>query len=114
MFSSQYPLCSTLRSQHHLKEIIMTKADLVNKIHTSSSISKKESFDIVEAVFSIMKDTLEAGEKIKVAGFGNFEVREKKDRKGRNPQTGETITIAARKVLIFRPSGILKAAINNG
>jgi integration host factor subunit alpha len=53
----------------------MTKADLVNKIHKSNGISKKDSFDILEAVFSLMKDTLESGEKIKVAGFGNFEFR---------------------------------------
>jgi integration host factor subunit alpha len=90
----------------------MTKADLVEKIQTTTGISKKDSFDILEAVFSIMKDTLESGEKIKVAGFGNFEVKEKKDRKGRNPITGETITIAARRVLIFKPSMTLKTAIN--
>ena len=90
----------------------MTKADLVYKIHKSNGISKKDSFDILEAVFSIMKDTLESGEKIKVAGFGNFEVKEKKARKGRNPQTGETITIAARRVLTFKPSVVLKSAIN--
>jgi integration host factor subunit alpha len=90
----------------------MTKADLVERIHINSGISKKDSFDILEAVFSIMKDTLESGEKIKVAGFGNFEVREKKDRKGRNPQTGEAITITARRVLTFKPSVILKSAMN--
>jgi integration host factor subunit alpha len=90
----------------------MTKADLVDKIHKSNGISKKDSFNMLEAVFSIMKDTLESGEKIKVAGFGNFEVTEKKDRKGRNPQTGETITISARRVLTFKPSMTLKQAIN--
>jgi integration host factor subunit alpha len=60
----------------------------------------------------IMKSTLETGEKIKVAGFGNFEVKQKKDRIGRNPQTGETITIEARSVLTFKPSVVLKAAVN--
>ncbi len=90
----------------------MTKADIVDNIHKSNGLSKKESFDILEAVFSIMKDTLESGEKIKVAGFGNFEVKEKKDRKGRNPQTGEAITITARRVLTFKPSMTLKTAIN--
>jgi integration host factor subunit alpha len=90
----------------------MTKADLVERIHINSGISKKDSFDILEAVFSIIKDTLESGEKIKVAGFGNFEVKEKKDRKGRNPQTGEAITITARRVLTFKPSVILKSAMN--
>lgn len=90
----------------------MTKSDLVERIHKNNGISKKDSFDILEAVFSIMKDALETGEKIKVAGFGNFEVREKKDRKGRNPQTGEAITITARRVLTFKPSAVLKIAIN--
>ena len=90
----------------------MTKSDLVERIHKNNGISKKDSFDILEAVFSIMKDALETGEKIKVAGFGNFEVREKKDRKGRNPQTGEGITITARRVLTFKPSAVLKIAIN--
>ena len=90
----------------------MTKADIVDKINTTTGISKKDSFDILEAVFSIMKDTLESGEKIKVPGFGNFEVKDKKERKGRNPTTGETITITARRILTFKPSVVLKSAIN--
>jgi len=65
-------------------------------------------------VFSIIKDTLETGEKIKIAGFGNFVVKAKADRRGRNPQTGEAITIEARKVLTFKPSMILKEAVNKG
>jgi len=60
-----------------------------------------------------MKDTLESGEKIKIAGFGNFEVNQKKARKGRNPQTGEAITIEARKVLTFKASSVLKQSINS-
>ena len=83
-------------------EEIMTKADLVDKIHTNIGMSKKDSFDMLEAVFLIMKETLETSEKIKVAGFGNFEVKQKKDRKGRNPQTGEAITITARRILTFQ------------
>jgi integration host factor subunit alpha len=67
---------------------------------------------MLEAVFSIMKSTLETGEKIKVAGFGNFEVKQKKDRIGRNPQTGERITIEARSVLTFKPSIVLRKAVN--
>ena len=59
-----------------------------------------------------MKGTLEAGEKIKISGFGNFEVKQKKDRKGRNPATGDTIIIEARKILGFKPSSVLKQAIN--
>jgi integration host factor subunit alpha len=60
----------------------------------------------------VQKATLECGEKVKIAGFGNFVVKEKADRKGRNPQTGEAITIEARRVLTFKPSVILKTAIN--
>lgn len=90
----------------------MTKADIAEKIHTTTGLSKKDSVAMLEAVFSIMKSTLESGEKIKVAGFGNFEVKQKKDRKGRNPQTGESITIEARRILAFKPSMVLRQAVN--
>ena len=90
----------------------MTKADLVEAVHTKVGVSKKESADIVEMVFDTMKETLEHGEKIKISGFGNFEVRDKRARVGRNPQTGEVIEISARRVLTFKPSQVLKAALN--
>lgn len=92
----------------------MTKADIAEKIQTATGLTKKESSELMEAVFSIMKATIEAGENLKISGFGNFEVKKKADRRGRNPQTGETITIAARQVLTFKPSAILKMAINSG
>lgn len=91
----------------------MTKADIVEKIYEKVGFSKKESAEIVETVFDLIKNTLEEGDKIKIAGFGNFVVKEKADRRGRNPQTGEEITISARKILTFKPSQVLKAAINN-
>jgi len=90
----------------------VTKADIVEKIHTTTRLSKKESFEMLEAVFSIMKSTLESGEHFKISGFGTFEIKQKRDRKGRNPQTGETITIKARRILRFKPSSILRTAIN--
>jgi integration host factor subunit alpha len=90
----------------------MTKADIVERIHEKIGFSKKESAEMVEAVFALMKSTLETGEKLKIAGFGNFEVKQKADRRGRNPQTGETITIEARRILSFKPSNVLKTAIN--
>ena len=90
----------------------MTKADLVENIHTGAGFSKKDSVDILESVLTIMKNTLEAGENIKIAGFGYFEIKQKKDRRGRNPQTGEDLTIEARRTITFRPSAILKTAIN--
>lgn len=91
----------------------MTKADFAELIQAKTDLSKKDSLDMLELVLSIMKDTLEAGEKIKISGFGNFEVKQKKDRRGRNPQTAETITIEARKILRFKPSMVLKTAINS-
>jgi integration host factor subunit alpha len=90
----------------------MTKADLAEKIHTTIGLSKKDSLEILESVLSIMKNTLEDGEKIKINGFGKFEVRQKKDRIGRNPQTGKPHTIEARRVLTFKPSILLKQAVN--
>ncbi len=90
----------------------MTKADLVENVYLKTGFSKKESADIVEMVFDIMKNTLEAGEKIKIAGFGNFVVKDKSTRRGRNPQTGEEIEISSRRILTFKPSQVLKASIN--
>lgn len=90
----------------------MTKADIVEKIYEKVGFSKKESAEIVEVVFDIIKNTLEKGDKIKIAGFGNFVVKEKSDRRGRNPQTGEEITISARKILTFKPSQVLKTTLN--
>jgi integration host factor, alpha subunit len=92
----------------------MTKADLVESIYEKIGFSKKESADIVEMIFDTMKDTLEKGEKIKISGFGNFVVRAKRPRMGRNPQTGQEIEISARRVLTFRPSQVLKQALNKG
>jgi len=91
----------------------MTKAELVEKVYGKAGGAKKDSADLVELVFDIMKTTLESGENLKISGFGNFEVKQKADRKGRNPQTGEEITIAARQVLSFKPSTVLKNQINS-
>lgn len=91
----------------------MTKADLVDAIYERVGFSKKESAKIVEMVFDIIKDTLEEGEKIKISGFGNFVVRNKRARVGRNPQTGEEIEISARRVLTFKPSQVLRNALKD-
>ncbi len=90
----------------------MTKASLIEEVYQKIGLTEKASADIVETVFDIMKDTLEAGEKIKISGFGNFVVREKRSRNGRNPQTGEEMEISARRVLTFRPSQVLKNKMN--
>jgi integration host factor subunit alpha len=90
----------------------MTKAEIIEQIYEKVGFSKKESAEIVELVFDLMKETLEKGDKIKISGFGNFVVRQKRPRVGRNPQTGESIEITSRRVLTFRPSQVLKAALN--
>jgi len=90
----------------------VTKADIVEHIYERVGFSKKESAELVERVFDIIKDTLARGEKVKISGFGNFVVREKNARKGRNPQTGEEIRLDARRVLTFKPSLVLKTVLN--
>jgi len=90
----------------------MTKADLIENVYLKTGFSKKESAEIVEMVFDLIKNTLEEGDKIKIAGFGNFVVKEKATRRGRNPQTGDEIEISSRRILSFKPSQVLKAAIN--
>lgn len=90
----------------------MTKADIVEVLYEKVGFSKKEAADLVELVFDTIKGTLAQGQKIKISGFGNFVVREKRSRIGRNPQTGESIEISARRVLTFRPSQVLRSEVN--
>ena len=94
----------------------MTKADLVEAVYAQleggSRVSKRESSELVELVFDTMKETLGAGDKVKISGFGNFVVRHKKPRVGRNPQTGSDITISERRVLSFKASQVLKGSLN--
>ena len=90
----------------------MTKRDLIENVRSTSNLQRKEAEEIVESVLDIMKETLASGEEIKVSGFGKFIVHQKHDRTGRNPQTGESLTITARKILTFKPSTILKQEIN--
>jgi len=92
----------------------MTKVEIVKMIHEKVGGSKRECADIVEMLFEIIKESLEKGEKVKINRFGNFVVRQKKSRTGRNPHTGDAIEITARKVLSFKSSQILKDAIQNG
>jgi integration host factor subunit alpha len=90
----------------------MTKADIVEVVHNRTGFSKKESSEAVESILDILKEVLEEGEKIKLSGFGNFVIRNKEVRKGRNPKTGEEMEISARSVLTFKPSQKLKDHIN--
>lgn len=90
----------------------MKKADIANELYEKIGISKKEALDIVEMVLDTMKESLKNGETVKIAGFGNFLVRSKRERKGRNPKTGEEIGISPRRVVTFRPSHIFKEYVN--
>lgn len=91
----------------------MTKVDIIERVYERvGGLSKKDASDLVEMVFDLMKVTLENGEKIKLSGFGNFLVRDKRARIGRNPQTNAEIIIPARRVLSFKPSQVLKEALN--
>ena len=91
----------------------MTKAEIIERVYEKvGGFSKKEAADMVETVFELMKKSLAENAKIKISGFGNFVVRSKKERIGRNPQTGQPITIDARNVLTFKPSHVLKNELN--
>ncbi len=91
----------------------MTKADIIEYVYDKvGGFSKKEAAEIVETVFQLMKQTLAERQKIKISGFGNFVVRGKKERMGRNPQTGQPIVIQERCVLNFKPSQVLKNELN--
>jgi integration host factor subunit alpha len=92
--------------------VAMTKADIVEVLYEKVGFSKKEAADLVELIFDTLKSTLSQGQKIKISGFGNFVVRDKRSRVGRNPQTGQSIEISARRVLTFRPSQVLRAEVN--
>ena len=86
----------------------LTKADIVERVYKEAGFSKKEAADLVDLVFKVVKETLSKGEKVKISGFGNFSIRDKATRVGRNPQTGDAMDISARIVLTFKPSQVLK------
>ena len=90
----------------------MTKADIIEYIQ-ELGYPKAQATTIVEAFFEIIKGSLKRGELVKISGFGTFNVRKKPARRGRNPQTGQELTISARQVLTFKPSNILKSVINS-
>lgn len=99
-------------TEQNLGRSTMTKADIIEKVYQKIGFSKKEASELVEMVFDQLKLVLCNGDKVKISGFGNFIVRGKKERVGRNPQTGDQIKISARRVLTFRPSQVLKAILN--
>lgn len=89
------------------------KAELIDNVSAATDLTKKDATAAVEAVFESITDTLAKGEKVQVIGFGNFEVRERAARKGRNPQTGEEIQIPASKVPAFKAGKALKEAVKS-
>ena len=91
----------------------MTKIDIVDKIYEKVGLPKKELTRVVDTVFDIIKETLQREDKILVSGFGDFVIRNKRARRGRNPQTGGPIEITPRRILTFKPSPVLKAHVNH-
>lgn len=89
----------------------LTKADMAEKLFEELGLNKREAKEMVETFFEEIRTALEKGEQVKLSGFGNFDLREKKQRPGRNPKTGEEIPISARRVVTFRPGQKLKARV---
>lgn len=92
----------------------LTREKLAIHLQAHLGLSKREAQQMVGRLFEIMKDTLSRGEDVLISGFGKFSVRQKKARRGRNPQTKESIIVSARRVLVFKSSGILRKRINEG
>ena len=92
----------------------LTKIDITESIREKFGLPKKDCARIVESLFDIIKDDLNIGDDVMISGFGKWTVKAKKARKGRNPQTGKEMTIAARKVVTFKPSNVLRDAVNSG
>lgn len=90
----------------------VTRAHLAETIYTQVGLSRNESADLLETVLQRMSNALEVGESVKISGFGTFSVRQKGRRVGRNPKTGVEVPIMPRRVLVFRPSHVLKAHVN--
>ncbi len=89
----------------------LTKADMAEHLFEELGLNKREAKDMVEMFFEEIRQALEDGRQVKLSGFGNFDLREKKQRPGRNPKTGEEIPISARRVVTFRPGQKLKARV---
>ncbi|RLJ17313.1 integration host factor subunit alpha [bacterium endosymbiont of Escarpia laminata] len=89
----------------------LTKADMAERLFEELGLNKREAKEMVEMFFEEIRHALEEGGQVKISGFGNFDLREKKQRPGRNPKTGEEIPISARRVVTFRPGQKLKARV---
>jgi integration host factor subunit alpha len=92
----------------------LTKIDIIDSIYEKLGIPKKDCIRIVDSLFDIIKDDLDKWNPVMISGFGKWTVKSKKKRRGRNPQTGADLTIAARRVVTFKPSNVLRDAVNSG
>ena len=93
----------------------LTKADIVEKVYTAhESMTKVQAVEAVEAILRLSKNTLINGSDLMVSGFGKFNIRDKSPRRGRNPKTGDDLTLEARRVVTFKPSGKLREKVNEG
>lgn len=90
----------------------LTKEKIINTVFEEVGVSKNQSRQVVEALLEMVKDTLEEGEDLLISGFGKFVVKQKRPRRGRNPQTKEDLQLRARKVVVFKTSGVLRRRIN--
>ena len=90
----------------------MTKIDFIENLYEKLNLPKKQVVKVVESVFDIIRETLQREDKLMVSGFGDFIIRNKKARRGRNPKTGGDIMISPRRVLTFKPSPVLKTSLN--
>jgi integration host factor subunit alpha len=91
----------------------LTKAEMAEHLFEKVGINKRDAKDLVETFFEEVREALESGEQVKLSGFGNFDLREKSERPGRNPKTGEDIPIKARRVVTFRPGQKLKSRVES-
>ncbi len=91
----------------------LTKADIVNRLYKSEMFKKTDAVKYVETLLEIIKSRLESGEDVLISGFGKFCVKDKRARRGRNPHTGEDLMLGPRRVVTFKPSGVLRKKINS-
>jgi len=96
-------------------KMTVTKADLVNKVHAANQeLTKTKAHEAMETILEIIKSNLENGEDVLLSGFGKFNVMNKSSRRGRNPKTGETMILDARRVVTFKPSARFRQKVNGG
>ena len=92
----------------------LTKENIINQVYESTHLPKNRAREVVETTLELIKSTLESGDDLLVSGFGKFMVKDKQARRGRNPQTREDLRLRARRVVVFKTSGVLRRSINDG